>query len=141
MPRTQANEVTIWYSENALVKLKVTGKNLATYNNQDILLSKGIKAHLYDKHNKHFAVLTAEQAYFDHQKNEILLTKNIVVHFLDNNEYLYTQKLVWPLDDEAFHASQGVKVTTKTLTLTGEHLTGQKDFTHYTIKAPKGTYH
>lgn len=136
----KAEDVTILYSDNGHVKMKLYAKEFVK---NDVAkppyteMRKGLKVEFFDDSMKVESTLNARYARYYEKQNNILIRDSIVV-VNKKGEKLNTEELVWNQSAKKLFTEKFVKITTPTQVMYGDGLEANEDFTWYRILNPKG---
>lgn len=136
----KAEDVTILYSDNGHVKMKLYTKEFVK---NDVAkppytdMRKGLKVEFYGDSLKIESTLTARYARYYEKQGNILIRDSIVI-VNKKGEKLNTEELVWNQSAKKLFTEKFVKITTPTQVMYGDGLEANEDFTWYRILNPKG---
>lgn len=136
----KAEDVTILYSDNGHVKMKLFAKEFVK---NDVAkppyteMRKGLKVEFFDDSLKVESTLNARYARYYEKQNNILIRDSIVI-VNKKGEKLNTEELVWNQSAKKLFTEKFVKITTPTQVMYGDGLEANEDFTWYRILNPKG---
>lgn len=136
----KAEDVTILYSDNGHVKMKLFAKEFVK---NDVAkppyteMRKGLKVEFFDDSLKVESTLNARYARYYEKQNNILIRDSIVI-VNKKGEQLNTEELVWNQSAKKLFTEKFVKITTPTQVMYGDGLEANEDFTWYRILNPKG---
>lgn len=136
----KAEDVTILYSDNGHVKMKLYAKEFVK---NDVAkppyteMRRGLKVEFFDDSMKVESTLNARYARYYEKQNNILIRDSIVV-VNKKGEKLNTEELVWNQSAKKLFTEKFVKITTPTQVMYGDGLEANEDFTWYRILNPKG---
>ena len=134
-----AKDVSLIYSDSAVIKIKVTGPTMLTY--KDRVTPKkefpdGLKVEFFNR-GRVGSRLTAKFAVqFDNKKETIL--RDSVVWVSSRGEKLETEELIWNEKKKKVSTNRFVKITTTTDVVYGYGFEAEQDFTKWKILAPQG---
>ncbi len=136
----KAEDVTILYSDNGHVKMKLYAKEFVK---NDVAkppyteMRKGLKVEFFDDSLNVESTLNARYARYYEKQNNILIRDSIVI-VNKKGEKLNTEELVWNQSAKKLFTEKFVKITTPTQVMYGDGLEANEDFTWYRILNPKG---
>lgn len=136
----KAEDVTILYSDNGHVKMKLYAKEFVK---NDVAkppyteMRRGLKVEFFDDSLNVESTLNARYARYYEKQNNILIRDSIVV-VNKKGEKLNTEELVWNQSAKKLFTEKFVKITTPTQVMYGDGLEANEDFTWYRILNPKG---
>lgn len=140
-PITRGKNVSLLYSEEANVKIKVTAPLMEEYGQADenkyIEMNEGIKVQFFDSTQHITSTLTANYAI--HQVTQKFMeAKNDVVIINDKGEKLNTEHLIWYEDSSKIYSDEFVKITTEDEIIMGEGMEADQDFSKWKIHKIRG---
>lgn len=136
----KAEDVTILYSDNGHVKMKLYAKEFVK---NDVAkppyteMRRGLKVEFFDDSLNVESTLNARYARYYEKQNNILIRDSIVI-VNKKGEKLNTEELVWNQSAKKLFTEKFVKITTPTQVMYGDGLEANEDFTWYRILNPKG---
>lgn len=136
----KAEDVTILYSDNGHVKMKLYAKEFVK---NDVAkppytdMRKGLKVEFFNDSMQVESTLDAKYARYYEKQNNILIRDSIVI-VNKKGEKLNTEELVWNQSAKKLFTEKFVKITTPTQVMYGDGLEANEDFTWYRILNPKG---
>ena len=134
-----AKDVSMIYSDSAIVKIKVTGTTMLTYIDRNLRRKEfpdGLKVEFFNG-KKVGSKLTAKFAVQYDSKKETIL-QDSVVWISGRGEKLETDELVWNEKTKKVSTNRFVKITTTTDVVYGYGFEAEQDFTKWKILAPQG---
>ena len=131
-------DVSLLYSENALLKLKLEASTQIRYDNQSQLYPEGVYLELFDEEEVKITTLKADWAEYIHKSQKYTAKGNIVVKNLIEKQQLETQVLHWDLKKEQIYTDDSIKILTKNEQINGIGMSAKQDFSQYIIKDPTG---
>jgi LPS export ABC transporter protein LptC len=140
IPIESSQDVVIYYSDSAKVKIKVSAPQMDRYIGTDpyIEMLKGIDVLFYNDSTQVKSQLKADYAISYEDKNTMEARKNVVV-VNEKGETLNTEKLIWEREAAKIYSDGFVKITTKTEIIYGDGFESNQDFSNYKIFKIKGT--
>ena len=136
----KAEDVTILYSDNGHVKMKLYAKEFVK---NDVAkppyteMRRGLKVEFFDDSLNVESTLNARYARYYEKQNNILIRDSIVI-VNKKGEKVNTEELVWNQSAKKLFTEKFVKITTPTQVMYGDGLEANEDFTWYRILNPKG---
>ena len=136
----KAEDVTILYSDNGHVKMKLYAKEFVK---NDVAkppytdMRKGLKVEFFNDSMQVESTLDAKYARYYEKQGNILIRDSIVI-VNKKGEKLNTEELVWNQSAKKLFTEKFVKITTPTQVMYGDGLEANEDFTWYRILNPKG---
>jgi len=141
-PLLVENNATIFYTDSARSKLKLTAPVIESYGGKDPydLFRKGMKVDFYDDSMHVSSHVTADSAIMHNNKNNKLMEadRNVIV-VNKKGERLNTEQLYWDETKHIIYTNKAVTITTATEILDGDGLQSNEDFTDYKITSLHGT--
>ncbi|HTA84422.1 MAG TPA: LPS export ABC transporter periplasmic protein LptC [Bacteroidia bacterium] len=141
-PLLVENNATIYYTDSARAKLKLTAPVIESYGGKDPydLFRKGMKTDFYDDSMHVSSHVTADSAIMHNNKNNKLMEadRNVVV-VNKKGEQLNTEQLFWDETKHVIYTNKAVTIKTATEILFGDGLKSNEDFTDYQITSLHGT--
>jgi hypothetical protein len=136
----RASDVTILYSEKALVKANLFASEFVRNENARppfTELRKKVRVFFYDDQKKIKSTLYAKYArMYEHNKNVIIRDSIVVIN--QKGEQLKTEELVWNEQLRKFFTNKPVQIKTAAQMIYGNGLEANEDFSYYQITQIKG---
>ena len=136
----RASDVTILYSEKALVKANLFASEFVRNENARppyTELRKKVRVIFYDDQKKVKSTLYAKYArMYEHNKNVIIRDSIVIIN--QKGEQLKTEELVWNEQLRKFFTNKPVQIKTATQMIYGNGLEANEDFSYYQITQIKG---
>ena len=132
----------IQYTENGLLKVRVTSKNMQRFVEEDdrIELSGGVHVDFYKlNQNNKKSKLFSENAIINNSKNLMLAINNVELKSADN-KILKTEELVWDKNQNLIYTDKDVQIQTDGEVISGTGFKSTPDFKEYEISQVKGTF-
>ncbi len=140
MPTEQLKEVEYIYSENGLIKSKMSCGMLKRYNIPENYteFSEGFVLSMYDSLGVKTSIISAN--YAKRLENTQLFEALHSVEVVDivEEKVLNTEQLFWDEKNHRIYTDKFVKITTPDKVIYGDGLEANDQFTDYYIKHPKG---
>ena len=137
-PISEVYNAVNYYSDSAVVKLKIESPVRWNYESGDIEFPEGVFIEFYDKKGKKTNTLQSNHCYYTREKNEYKATGNVVMEGLVTNEKLMTEELFWNIKDEKIFTEKFVMIETESQIIKGEGLEANQEFTTWTMKKTTG---
>ena len=139
-PVESGNNLEIFYSDSAHVKVKIITPELNRYHVQKpyMELPKGLYVEFYDNKMEVTSTLLAKYA-IRKELEKTMDARNDVVVVNKKGEKLNTEHLIWDEKTGKIYSDAFVKITTPDEILFGDGLESNEDFSKYKILNPKGT--
>jgi len=138
-PTQEVYDVVHYYSDSAVVKLKIDAPVQLDFEDGDSEFPKGIFIEFYDKKGEVTNTLRANYCKYDHEEKVYKATGDVVMKALKTNEQLNTEELFWNPDKEIVYTEKFVRIETEDNIIKGNGLESNQDFTEWTIKNSVGT--
>jgi LPS export ABC transporter protein LptC len=139
LPVESSTGLTIFYSDSAKLKVKITAPRLVRFTNREAYteMPKGVYVEFYDDQMQVNSTLKSKYAI--RRDNEgIMEAKNDVVVVNVKKEQLNTEHLVWNEKTARIYSNEFVKITTPDKIIYGNGFEANQDFTSYKIFNIKG---
>lgn len=135
-----AKEVSMVYSDSAMVKVRIEGDVMLRHLDKDNPrqeFTDGVKVVFYTIDEKVESVLTAKYAVRLEKKNQIVVRDSVVWESTDG-EKLETEELIWEERKEKIYTKRFVTITKPEEVIYGYGFEANQDFTSWTINAVEG---
>ena len=136
----EAKDVIIYYSDSAIVRVKITAPRLLNYIDAKEPRTEfvdGLVADFYDKTQQKQSKLVAKFGVKYDTKNIIIVRDSVVITTI-RNEKLETEELTWNEKTGSIETDKFVKVSSPDEVVTGYGLIANDDFSYWKIKAVTG---
>lgn len=140
-PLQEAENLELYYSESATVKVKLTAPKLLEYANGDREFPEGLYMEFFDENGKKTSTLKANEAFYSKEEDQWRGRGNVVIKSLENNQELKTEELFWKPDEEKMFTDKFVTITLPDQVLYGRGLVAKQDFSSYEITKPEGVFY
>lgn len=136
----QAKDVQIFYSDSAVVRVKITSPVMQ--NNLDKRQLKtefpnGVYVEFFDALKRPQTHLSANYATRDEQTNKIIMQDSVVV-WTQKNEKLQTEELIWDEINERVYSDKFISVSTDKEVIYGVGFEANQEFTKWKILDVQG---
>jgi LPS export ABC transporter protein LptC len=139
-PVIEAYHIETKYSDSARLKINVKAPKELEYENGDRHFPDGINMDFYDiKTGKQTSYLKGNSARYNKEKNQYVVTGDVIVQSLEEKEKLNTEELVWHPADKKITSDKFVRIETPDEIVTGTGLVSNEDFSNYRILNIKAT--
>jgi LPS export ABC transporter protein LptC len=133
-----ATDVEIFYSDSAVVRIKITAPTLVRYigkSSQDEEFPDGLVVEFYNNRKKPYSWLKADYGIRDVLKKRIVTRGNVEM-YNRKDEKLMTSELIWDEGEEILSTEKYVKIIQPETqdTSTGFGFVTNQDFTRFEIK-------
>lgn len=138
----EINDVRLLYSEQALLKVKLTTPRQLRYANDDRKYPKPVSIIFYGPAGEEVTTLRSDSGRYNKAKDLYTVMGNVVVVNKQKQEKLLTPELNWnPVTKKVFTDKRVVVLSQ----MTGEKLYGlgldaNQDFSQYSIRKPTGVF-
>ncbi len=136
----EAQDVVIYYSDSAVVRVKIAAPRLLNYIDAKEPRSEfveGLVADFYDKAHQKQSKLVAKFGVKYDTKNIIIVRDSVVITTI-RKEKLETEELTWNEKTGNIETDKFVKVSSPNEVVTGYGLIANDDFSYWQIKAVTG---
>ncbi|MBI9055546.1 MAG: LPS export ABC transporter periplasmic protein LptC [Bacteroidales bacterium] len=131
----------IIYSEQALIKVKVTSKELNRYleiENPYTEFPQGLFVEFYDSTGVSYSYIRADYCIYD-ETEKTWTAKNDVESVNSDGDTLNTEFLIWNMETERVYSDQYVRITNKDGIIHGKGFEANQDFSDWKILGSSGT--
>lgn len=140
-PLQEAEDLELYYSESATVKVKLETPKLLEFANGNREFPEGLYMEFYDANGKMTTTLTANEAVYFKDQERWRGRGNVVIKSIENNQELKTEELYWKPDEEKMYTDKFVTITLPDQILYGRGLVAKQDFSSYEITNPEGIFY
>lgn len=136
--REIAEDVEIFYSDSAVVRIKITAPKLVRYLNKsqpNEEFPEGLVVEFYNVHKQPYSWLKADYGMRDVLKKQIITRKNVLM-YNRKNEKILTSELIWDETNEILFTEKFVKIIQPATqdTTTGFGFETNQEFSRFEIK-------
>jgi LPS export ABC transporter protein LptC len=139
-PWLTAYNITSFYSDSAIVRVKVVAKTQIQFENGDAEYPDGIFLTFYEKDGTESSTLKANRGYFYKAKNLYTAEEDVVVNSLVKKQILKTELLHWLPNEKRIFTDKFVTIETDGELISGEGLEAAEDFSTYEILRTTGSF-
>lgn len=139
-PISEATDVETLYTEQNVLKLKMTGKKVIEFQNGDREFPEGLFLEFYDENGNLTSTLKANHAYFFKQDYRWRGRGNVEVKNIVKQEQLNTEELFWKPDTKRIYTDKFVTLREQSDVMYGTGLDAAQDLSDYTIKNFSGEF-
>ncbi|MCU0434051.1 MAG: LPS export ABC transporter periplasmic protein LptC [Bacteroidia bacterium] len=141
LPLQTAKEVTLYYSDSARLKIKLTAPQIDDYAGSEprTVMPKGMKVEFYDEDMKVNSSISARYAVRNERTN-LMEARNNVVVVNTKGEKLETEQLFWDDRIDSIYTDKKVKVTSGSQIIHSEGLRADQTFNNYRFKKVTGIF-
>ena len=139
-PVERAIDVEYFYTENGILKSKMTASVLNKYEQPEIYteLLKGFKLEMYDSAGVINSTISANYAKKYDKRNLLEAKYNVIVTDHIENKNMYTEHLIYDEENDRIYSDKFVKIVQPDKIIFGDGFESDKNFTQYTIVHVKG---
>ncbi len=133
-------EVEMYYSDSAIIRVKVMGPVMLRYvdqKNPQEEFPEGVIVDFFDPLGRKQSKLTANYAIRKPQLNKVIVRDSVVWQSV-NNERLETEELIWDQRGEKIYSNKFVTITKPDEIIYGVGFETDQNFEQWRIKAPEG---
>ena len=138
-PILELTDVVTYYSDSAVVRLKLEAPRQLEFENNDSEFPDGIYLEFYDKNGAISGTLEANYAYKYSKEDKWRALRDVVVKNVENNEEVHTEELFWEREKELVYTNKFVRIETEDQILMGEGMEASQDFSWWRILDARGT--
>jgi LPS export ABC transporter protein LptC len=140
-PLREATDVVMYYSDSAIVKIKMETPLLLEFESGDRDFPEGIYMEFFDEEGNITSYLKADKAYYFKEENKWRGLGNVEVKNIQSKEQLNTEELFWFPEKEEISTDKFVTIRQEKEVLYGRGLQAKQDFSEYTILNPEGEFY
>ncbi len=137
-PISEVYDAVNYYSDSAVVKLKIETPVRLNFENGDMEFPEGVFIEFYDKKGGMTNTLSSNHCYYTKEDNEYKATGNVEMVGLVSKEKLLTEELFWNIKEEKIYTDKFVMIETENQIVKGEGLEADQEFTTWTMKKTTG---
>lgn len=141
-PSMAVENTEIIYSEDAIIKIKITSPEINRYLEIEDPYSefpKGLHVQFYDSTQTPTSSIRANYAIFDEKENLWTAENNVVAINKIEGDTLNTEYLVWDMNKKKIFSDRFVRVVNKDGIIHGTGFESNQDFSNWKIKKTSGT--
>lgn len=139
-PLSVVENVTRYYTENDIVKVKLIAQKINEFQNGDYELPEGVYLEFYNESGQITSTLRANTAYYFKEENKWRGQGKVEVKNLEKNQQLNTEELFWKPDTKKIFTEKFVTIKLQSEVIYGTGLDAAQDLSTYTIKNPEGEF-
>lgn len=139
-PLSEAEDVTMYYTEMEVVKVTLKAKKIFEFQNGDQEFPEGIYIEFFDEFGKKTSTLKANSAYFFKEENKWRGRGAVEVINIEKQEQLNTEELFWKRDTKKISTEKFVTIKLQSEIIYGTGLEADQDLSNYQIKNPEGEF-
>ncbi len=137
-PLQEAQNIVMYYSETADVKVKLEAARLLEFENGDRDFPEGIYMEFFDETGAISSTLRADQAFYWKDKDLWRGRGNVIVKSYKDDEQLDTEELFWDPGIQEIYTDKVVIMTQGPDIMRGKGMRAAQDFSWYGWKDPNG---
>jgi len=137
-PILETGPATNYYSDSAVVKMRMEAPKQLDYGNGDREFPEGLYMEFYEE-GKMTSTLRADYCYYTAKDDLYKATGNVVIQRMDNKDRLDTEELFWNQKEEDVFTDKYVIIQQGDELMEGVGLEAKQDFSYYKILEPTGT--
>ena len=137
-PVVEMGPATTYYSDSAVVKMKMQAPKQMQFGNGDREFPEGLFMEFFDKEGKPTSTLKADYCYYTKKEDLYKATGNVVVQDIETNDRLDTEELFWNEKKEEVFTEKFVRIEKDGKIHIGDGLNAKQDFSYYEILNSKG---
>jgi LPS export ABC transporter protein LptC len=140
MQQETGRDVTLIYSDSAVIKVRITAPLLVRTSGENPVtdMPEGIRALFFDGNGRQNSILTANRAIQYPNKGLMEAHGNVVV-VNEAGDTMYTEKLIWEEKAERIYTDQYVRINRPDEIIYGDGMESNQNFTKYKILNIRGT--
>jgi LPS export ABC transporter protein LptC len=135
-PLSQEQNISMYYSDSAKVKIHVTAPSQLWMQNQDRIFPDGIFIEFYNAEGQKATTISGKRGRVRAENGLYTVSDSVVVVNLQKQEVMTTEELNWRQKLGTIFTEKAVKIQTPLEVLTGEGLDAKQDFSWYRIRRP-----
>jgi LPS export ABC transporter protein LptC len=139
-PLSEAEDVTMYYTEKEVVKVMLQAKKIFEFQNGDQEFPEGIYIEFFDEFGKKTSTLRANSAFFFKEENKWRGRGAVEVINIEKKEQLNTEELFWQRDTKKIFTDKFVTIKLQSEIIYGTGLEADQDLSNYQIKNPEGEF-
>jgi LPS export ABC transporter protein LptC len=139
-PLKEVENVTMFYSEMDIVKIKMVAQKVFEFENGDREFPEGIYLEFFDQTGKITSTLRANSAYYFKEEIKWRGRGDVEIINIEKKEQLNTEELFWKQDTKRIFTDKFVTIKLQSEVIYGTGLEAAQDLSDYTIKNPEGEF-
>lgn len=139
-PLREAEEITMYYTENNRMKILLKAKKINDFQNGDSEFPEGIFIEFYDEFGKITSTLRANSAYYFKAEDKWRGLGDVEVINLEKQQQLNTEELFWKPATKKIFTEKFVTIKLESEIIYGTGLNAAQDLSHYTLRDTKGEF-
>lgn len=138
-PIVETGYAITYYSDSALVKMKMEAPSQLVFRDGDREFPQGLFIEFFDKEGKATSTLKADYCYYTKKEDLYKATGNVVIRNIETSDKLDTEELFWNRKKEEVFTDKFVRIEKDGELHVGVGLEAKQDFSYYKILKSKGT--
>ena len=128
-----------YYSDSAVVKMKMISKKQLKFANGDDEFPEGLFLEFFDEKGEPSSTLKADYCYYTKKEDRYKVTGNVMIRDYTTGDRLDTEELFWNPKKEDIFTDKFVRIEKDGKLHMGEGLEAKQDLSFYRILKPTGT--
>lgn len=137
-PILELSNIESFYSDSAIVRLKLVAPKQYEYDNNDREFIDGIYLEFYEKDGSISSTLEANYCYHYGNEDRWRAFGNVIVKNMVNYEQLNTEELFWEPKKEMVYTDKFVRIETEGEIIIGEGMEAPQDFSWWRLRYLRG---
>ena len=138
-PVVEARDVLTYYSDSAVVKLKLEADKQLEFDNGDREFPEGLYLEFYERDGSTSSTMRCDYCYYTKKENLYKATGNVIIKGIKNDEQLNTEELFWNQKKETIFTDKFVRIEKDGEIHMGDGLEAKQDFSEYSILKSRGS--
>lgn len=138
-PVVEIGPAVTYYSDSAIVKLKMEAPRQLEFGTGDREFPEGIYLQFFDKIGAPTSTLKADYCYYTKKEDLYKATGNVVIQDVETNDKLNTEELFWNEKKGEVFTDKFVRIEKDGELHVGDGLEAKSDFSYWKILNSKGT--
>ena len=131
---------TTYYSDSAIVRVKITADTQIQFENGDAEYPDGLFLIFFEKDGSQSSTLSANRGFFNKKEALYTVEDNVVINSEVKKQILNTELLNWLPNERRIYTDRFVTIETDDEILKGHGLEAPEDFSTYRILRPTGSF-
>lgn len=132
-PLREVESLELYYSENELIKTKITADLVYEFQSGDREFPKGMYLEFYNEFGRLTSTLRADHAYYFKEQNQWRGRGDVEVKNIESSEQLNTEELFWKPTDKKIFTDKFVTIRQQNDVIYGTGLEANEDLSNYKI--------
>ena len=138
-PIVEVGPSVTYYSDSAIVKMKMEAPKQFVFGNGDREFPEGIFLDFFNNNGELTSTLKADYCYYTKKEDMYKATGNVVIQDIETNDRLDTEELFWNLKKEELFTEKFVRIEKDGELHIGHGLEAKQDFSYWKILDSRGT--